>query len=162
MSCIVKAMVFPVIIYGCEENWTIKKLKTEELMLSNCGAGEDSWESLRLQGNQTSQSQKKLVLNIHWKDWCWSWSSNTWATWWEEPIHWKRPWCWERLKAGKEETTEHEVVGWHHWLNGLEFEQAPGDSGGQGSLLCCSPWACRVGHYWVDWTRTGKLCGHLL
>ena len=40
--CIVKAMVFPVIIYGCEENWTIKKLKTEELMLSNCGAGEDS------------------------------------------------------------------------------------------------------------------------
>jgi len=42
MGCIVKAMVFPVIIYGCEENWTIKKLKTEELMLSNCGAGEDS------------------------------------------------------------------------------------------------------------------------
>ena len=41
MVHIVKAMVFPVIIYGCE-NWTIKKLKTEELMLSNCGAEEDS------------------------------------------------------------------------------------------------------------------------
>ena len=34
-----------------------------------------------------------------WKDWCWSWSSNTLATWCEELIHWKRPWCWERLKA---------------------------------------------------------------
>ena len=41
-------------------------------MLSNCGAGEDTWESLGLQGDQTSQSWRKSVLNIHWKDWCWS------------------------------------------------------------------------------------------
>ena len=52
---IVKAMVFPVIMYRCE-NWTIKKMDTEELMLSNCGAGEDSRESVGLQGDQTSQS----------------------------------------------------------------------------------------------------------
>ena len=38
-------------------------------------------------------------MNIHWKDWCSSWSSNTLATWWEELTHWERPWCWERLKA---------------------------------------------------------------
>jgi len=37
-------------------------------------------------------------------------------------------------------TTEDEMIGWHHWLNWHEFEQAPGDSGGQGSLVCCSPW----------------------
>ena len=43
-----------------------------------------------------------LVLGIHWKDWCWSWNSNTLATWWEELTHWKRPWCWERLRAGGE------------------------------------------------------------
>ena len=42
--------------------------------------------------------------------------------------------------------TEDEVVGWHHGLNGHEFEQAPGDSERQGSLACCSPWGCRVGH----------------
>ena len=42
------------------------------------------------------------TLNIRWKDWCWSWSSNTLATWCKEPTHWKRPWCWERLKAGGE------------------------------------------------------------
>ena len=41
----------------------------------------------------------KSVLNIHWKDWCWN--SNTLATWWEELTHWKRPWCWETLKAGR-------------------------------------------------------------
>ena len=39
--------------------------------------------------------------------------------------------------------TEDEMVGWHHWLNGHEFEQAPGDGKGQGSLACCSPWGCK-------------------
>ena len=38
---------------------------------------------------------------IYWKDWCWSWSSNTLAIWCEELTRWKRPWCWERLKAGE-------------------------------------------------------------
>ena len=56
---LVKAMVFPVFMYGCE-NWTIKNtelsLRTKELVLLNCDVGEDSWESLGLQGDQTSQS----------------------------------------------------------------------------------------------------------
>ena len=62
----------------------------EELMVLNCGVGEDSWESLGQQGDQTSQSWRKSVLNIRWKDWCWSCSSNTLATWCEEQTHWKR------------------------------------------------------------------------
>ena len=69
-------------------------------MFSNCVVGEDSWETLGLQGDQTSQSLRKSVLNVHCKDWCWS--SNTLATWLEELPHWSRPWCWERLKAGGE------------------------------------------------------------
>ena len=52
---LVKAMVFPVVMYGCE-SWTIKKLSGKKLMLLNCGVGEDSRESLGQQGNQTSQS----------------------------------------------------------------------------------------------------------
>ena len=72
---------------------------TEELMLSNCGAREDSWESLGLQGDQTSWSSRKSILNIHWKDWCWS--TNTLATWCEELAYLKRLWCWERLRAGE-------------------------------------------------------------
>ena len=67
-----------------------RKLSAEELMLLNCGVGEDSWESLGLHGDQTSQSWRKSVLNIYWKDWCWSWSLNILATWCEELIHWRR------------------------------------------------------------------------
>ena len=52
---LVKAMVFPVVMYGCE-HWTIKKAEFKELMLLNCGAGEDSWESFGLQGGPTSPS----------------------------------------------------------------------------------------------------------
>ena len=52
---LVKAMVFLVVMYGCV-NWTIKKAEAEELMLLNCGVGEDSGESLRLQGDPTSPS----------------------------------------------------------------------------------------------------------
>ena len=54
-SHLVKAMVFPVVMYGCE-SWTIRKLSTEELMLLICGVGEDSRESLGLQGDPTSPS----------------------------------------------------------------------------------------------------------
>ena len=73
--------------------------KIKWLKAFNCGTGEDFWESLGLQGNQTSQSKKKLTLNIHWRDGCESWNSNPLATWCEQPSPWKRPWCWERLKA---------------------------------------------------------------
>ena len=75
-------------------------------MLLNGGAAEDSWESLGLQGDPTSQSKRKSVMNIHLKDWCWSWNYNTLATWWEEPL-----WCWERLRAGGEGGDR----GWHGW-----------------------------------------------
>ena len=59
-------------------------------MLLNCGAGEDSAESLGLQGNPTSPSERESTLNIHWKDWCWSWSSNTLVTWCKVLTHWKK------------------------------------------------------------------------
>ena len=68
------------VVYGCE-NWTIKKLRAEELMLLNCGVREDSWDSLGLQGGRISPSYRRSVLGVHWKDWCWSWNSNTLATW---------------------------------------------------------------------------------
>ena len=72
-------------------------------MLLNYGAEEDSWESLGLQGDPTSLSSKRPVLGVHWKDWCWGWNANTLATSCEELTHWRRPWCWEGLGAGREE-----------------------------------------------------------
>ena len=57
--------------------------------------------------------------------------------------YWKRPWFWERLKAGREGVTEDKMVGWHLWLNEREFEQTLGYSEGPGSLAGCSPWGCK-------------------
>ena len=71
-------------------------------MLLNCGVGEDSWESLGLQGDPTSPFWRRSVLGVLWKEWCQSWNSNTLATSCEELTHWKRLWCWEGLGAGGE------------------------------------------------------------
>ena len=54
-------------------------------------------------------------MNIHCKDWYWSWNSNTLATWCEEMTHWKRSWCWERLKVGGEGDNR----GWNGWMASL-------------------------------------------
>ena len=67
---LVKAMVFPVVMYGCE-SWTVelcRKLSAEELMLLNCGVGEDPYGYLRLQGDPTSPSSGRSILGVHWKD----------------------------------------------------------------------------------------------
>ena len=102
-------------------------------MLLNCGVEEDSWESLGLQGDPTNPSWRKSVLSIHWKDWCWSWNSNTLATWCKELTHWKRAWCWERLKAGGEGDNR----GWDGWMASLT----------QWTLIWASSWG---------WWWTGK------
>ena len=97
-------------MYGCE-SWTIKKAEHWIIDALNCGLRKDSWETLGLQGDPTSPSWSDSVLNVHWKDWCWSWDSNTLTTWCEELTHLKRPWCWERLKAGEEGDDR----GWDGW-----------------------------------------------
>ena len=128
-----------------------RKLSVEELMLLNCGVGEDSWESFGLQGDQTSPSLRRSVLSVHWKDWCGSWNSNTLASWCEELTPWNRPWCWERLNVGE----EGDDTGWDGWMASLtwwtKFEQAVGVGDGQGSLTCCmqSMGSERVGPDWL-------------
>ena len=51
-----------------------------------------------------------------------------------------------KIEDKEKGTTEDEMVGWHHRLDGHEFEQAPGAGDRQGSLECCSPWGCKVVH----------------
>ena len=95
--CILKVMVFPVVMYRYE-SWIIKKAEHQRI---------DAFELwcwgrlLRVPwtARRSNQSILKSTLSIHWKDWCWSWSSNPLATWCKEPTHWKRPWWWKRLKA---------------------------------------------------------------
>ena len=72
-------------------------------------------EILGLQGDPTSPSLRRSVLGVLWKDWCWSWNSNTLSTWCKELIHLKRPWCWKRLRAGGEGDDR----GWDGWMASL-------------------------------------------
>ena len=137
--CLLKAMVFPVVMYGCE-SWTIKKAECQRNDAFDLWYGEDSWESLGLQGDSTSPSKGN-------QSWIFTGRTDTEA---ETPI--LRPpdvknWLTEtHLDAGKDwrqekkGTTENEMVGCHHRLDGHEFEHGLGVGGGHGSLACCSPW----------------------
>ena len=137
---IVKAMVFPVVVYGCESLtmkkaevlknwcfWTVVLDKTLESPLDN-----KEIKRVNPEGNQP-----------------WIFIGRTDA---EAPILWppdvKSQCIGKDPGAGKDwgqekRVTEDEMIGWHHCLNGHEFEQTPGGSDGQGSLVCCSPWGCK-------------------
>ena len=105
-------------------------------MLLNCGVGEDSWESLGLQGDPTSPFWRRSVLGVLWKDWCWSWNAITLATWCKDLTHLKDP------DAGKD------------WLQ--EEKGMTEDDGWMASLTQWT-WVCvNSGSWW--WTgRPGML-----
>ena len=110
-------------------------------MFLNCGVGGDIWESLGQQGDPTSPSKRRSVLNINWKDWCWSWNSNTLAIWCKEVTHLKRPWCWEwRQEKGMTEVKNGWIPSPTQWT-WVWVNSRSGDW--QGGLVCCSPWGCK-------------------
>ena len=127
-------------------------------MFLNCGVGEDSWESLGLQGDSTSPFWRRSALGFLWREWCWSWNSSTLATSCEELTHWKRLWCWEGLGAGGEGDDR----GWDGWMasptwwawvwvnsGSWWWTERPGVLWFMGSQ--------RVGHDWateLNWTET--------
>ena len=130
-----------------------RKLSAKELMLLNCGVGEDSWESW------TARRSNQSILN---QSWIFIGTTGAKA---EAPMIWPpdvKNWLLRKDRdAGKDwrseekGTTEDEMVGWHHQLNGHEFEQALGVGDRQGSLVCCSPWSHRESGMteWLNWTE---------
>ena len=113
--CLIKAMVFPEVMYGCE-SWAIKKAEHRIIDAFELWC----WRRLlRVPWSAKRSNQSILkeisVLGVQWKNWCWSWNSNTLATWCKELTHLKRPWYWERLKLGEEEDN----TGWEGWMVSL-------------------------------------------
>jgi len=101
---------------GCKETWALKNWCFLTVVLGKILESALDCMNIQLVHPKGNKS------NIHWKDWCWSLNCNNLATWYEELTHWKRPWCWERLRQEEKGTTDDEMVGWHHQLNGHEFE----------------------------------------
>ena len=119
-------------------------------MLLNCGVGEDSWESLRTarRSNQSilkeispEYSLEGLRLKVKFQ-----YFGNLMAKNW---LIRKDPDAGNDWRQEEKGMTEDEMVGWHHWLDEHEFENAPGVGDGQWNLGCCSPWDGRVRHHWV-------------
>ena len=141
---IVKAMVFPVVMYG-HESWTVKKLSTEELVLFNYSVGEDFWESLELQGDPKGNSKEPVHPKGN-QSWIFIGRTDTeaeililWPPDVKNWLIWKDPDAGKDWRQEEKGTTEDEMVGWHHQRDGHEFAQTPGVGDGQGSLECCSP-----------------------
>ena len=134
---LVKAMVFPVVVYGCE-SWTIKKAECQRIDAFELWCWRRflrvPWTAVNPKGNQTSifigrtdaETKASILRPPGVKNWLTGKDPDAGKDW--------------RQEKG---TTEDEMVGWHHWLNGHEFQQAPEVGDGQGSLVCCSPRGCK-------------------
>ena len=200
----VKAMVFPVVMYGCE-NWTIKKAERQRigalcpfldrarLQISlgkliqpaepgpgttrlstrvprgSCGPSH-TWPlgTVVLEKTLESPLDCKEIQPVHPEgDQSWVFIGRTDAKA-ETPVLWpldaknwlirKDPDAGEDGRQEEKGRTEDEMVGWHHWLDGHEFEQALGVGDGQGGLVCCSPWGHKESDTteWLNWTEAWK------
>ena len=152
--CLVKAMVFPVVMYGCE-SWTRKKGEHQRI-----GAFE-LWRWRRLlrvpwtarRSNQSilkeirpEYSLEGLMLKLK-LQYFWPPDAKSWLIW-KDPDAGKD---WRREERGQQR-----MVGWHHELNGYEFEQAPGVDDGQGGLACWNSWGHKEKQNWateLNWTE---------
>ena len=140
--CLVKAMDFPVVMCGCE-SWTINKAKCwrtdafelwcwRRLLRVPWTARRSNQSILKEISPGCSLEGLMLKLKLqYFGHWC------------KELTHLKRPDAGKDWGQEEKGMTEDEMVGWHHWLNGHQFEQAVGDGEGQGSLACCSPWGLK-------------------
>ena len=124
-----------------------RRLRAKELMLLNCGVGEDSWESLGLQGDpgliwislegflgsldffgkSDAKAETPVLWPPHAKNWLTGKDSDAGRDW----------------RQKEKGTTEDEMAGWHHWLDGHKYEWTPGVGDGQGGLECCDSWGCK-------------------
>ena len=148
-------------MYGCE-NWTIKKAHCWEI---------DPFELRCWRRFLRSLSDRKEIQPVNPKgiqSWMFIGRTDVEA---ETPVFWpldvknrligKDPDAGRDWRQEEKETTEDEMAGWHHQLNGHGFEQAPGIGDGQGGLACCSPWGRKSWTQVNNWTELNWESIHL-
>ena len=138
---LIKAMVFPVVTYGCE-SWILKKAEHQRIdafelwcwrrLLSVPWTARRSNQCI-LKEISPGCSLEGLMLKL---------KVQYFGHLMRRLTHWKIHWCWEGLGQEKG-MTEDEMAGWHHWLDGRESEWTPGVGDGQGGLVCCDSWGCK-------------------
>ena len=152
---IVKAVVFPVVMYGCER-WTMKKAESQRIdafelwcwrrLLRDLWTARRSNQSI-LKEISPEYSLEGLMLELKLQ--------------YFGHLMWRTDSLEKTLvlvKIGRQEekgTTEDEMIRWHYWLNGHEFEQTLWDHAGKGSLVCCSPWDCKQSDI-TEWLKNNN------
>ena len=138
-------MVFAVVVYRCE-SWTIRKAGCQRIDAFELWCWRVPWTA-----RSSNQSiLKKINLGYSLEELMLKLKLQYFGHQCEELTHWKRTWCWERLKAGGGGDDRGWDGWWHHWLNRHEFEQAFGGGEGQGSLGMLQSMVSQiVRHKWV-------------
>ena len=151
---LVKAMVFPVVMYGCE-SWTIKKAERQRIDAFELWC----WRRLlRVPWTARRSNQSILKVFIGRTDVeaetpiLWSPDVKSWLIW-NDPDSGKD---WEQEEEGM---TEDEMVGWHHRLDGHGFGWTPAVGDGQGGLACWGSWGCKESDTteWLNWTELNAI-----
>ena len=153
--CLVKAMVFSVVMYGCE-NWTIKRAERRRIDAFELWCWRrllrDPWttrrSNLHPKGNQSwifiGRTDVEAETPVLWPPDAKSW------------LIWKDPDAGKDWRQEEKGTTEDKMVGWHHRLNGHGFGLTPGVGDGQWGLVCCGSWGCKeldTTERVVNWTE---------
>ena len=151
---IVKAMVFPVVMYGCE-SWTIKEAEHRRiyafelwcwrrLLRVPWTARRSNQSILKEISPECSSEGLMLKLKLQY------FGHLMQIT---DPL--EKPPVLGKIEGGRRKGWQNEMVGWHHRLNGHEFEQAQGVGDGHGSLACCNPWNHKKLYIteWLNWTE---------
>ena len=153
---LVKVMVFSVVMYGCElnceESWALKNWCFWTVVLEK--TLESPWDCKEIQpvhsegdqlwdffGRNDAKAETPILCPPHAKSWVIGKDSEAGRDWGQE----------------EKGTTEDEMAGWHHWLDGRDSQWTPGVGDGQGGLACCSPWVMKSRTWLSDWTELNLL-----
>ena len=146
--CLVKAMVSQVVMYGFEI-WTIKKVECQRLdpleLLCWRRLLRVPWTARR--SNQSIQKETSPEYSLEGPMLKLKLQCFGHLMWRTDSL--EKTLRLEKMEGRRRSVWQDDLIGWHHWLDGHEFEQAPGVGEGQGSLTCCRPWGHKVGHDWA-------------